>query len=357
MSTEDKTTRYVVSEEKDASNVVVCKDAPNVLLRVERGLTVSEGKRKRHAAQTIFLDGVYTGAPFYDNKARQYSLDHHSGCVRAFTLATCEQAVVMVLQGLPLDEGTWTLMINEPDMDALLAAWVLMNHSELRNASTDLLRQAMPLIRVEGVIDAHGLEMEALTALPPEVYQQKKHELDCLMAREQQLKAAEEWGDTDLLAYSRDILEQVDQLLYPAGFLEQLLELEEIARELIHGEKQAFLCKSSRGIYQAEAQLKERHGKGVGLIVLDQGDGRFTIRQVDPFLPGSLGLAFKKLNQLDPLATKGEEEENLWGGSDDIGGSPRRGGSGLDGLQVLQAVKEAYTSTSWWGRLVQRFKA
>lgn len=355
MSAEEKTTRYVVSEDEDAQ-VVVCKDAPNVLLRVERGLTVSESRRKRYSAQTIFLDGVYTGAPFYDNKARQYSLDHHTGCVRAFTLATCEQAVVMVLQGIPLDEGTWTLLINEPDMDALLAAWVLMNHSELRNASTELLRQAMPLIRVEGVIDAHGLEMDALTALPQKVYHQKKGELDRLMARELQLKAAEEWGEADLLLYSRDILEDIDQLLYPVGFLEQLLEVEEIARELIHGEKQAFLCKSSRGIYQVEAQLKERHGKCVGLIVLDQGDGRFTIRQVDPFLPGSLGLAFKKLNQLDPLARADGDEENLWGGSDDIGGSPRRGGSGLDGLQVLQAVKQAYTSTNWWGRLFQRIK-
>jgi len=356
MTDNQKTSRYVVSEDKDTQEVV-CRDAPNVLLRVERGLTVSEAKRKRYGARTIFLDGVYTGAPFYDNKARQYSLDHHHGCVRAFTLATCEQAVVMVLQGLPLDEGTWTLLINEPDMDALLAAWVLINHSELRNASTDLLRQAMPLIRVEGIIDAHGLEMDALTALPQEVYQQKKDELDGLMARELQLKAAEEWGEADLLLYSRDILEQIDQLLYPSGFLEQLLEVEEIARELIHGEKQAFLCKSSRGIYNAEAQLKERHGKNVGLIVLDQGDGRFTIRQVDPFLPGSLGLAFKKLNLLDPLASKEKDEENLWGGSDDIGGSPRRGGSGLDGPQVLQAVKQAYTSTSWWGRLFQRFKS
>ena len=74
----------------------------SIALRIERGLTVDSRARKRYGPQTIFLDGVYNGAPFCDNEARHYSLDHHAGCVRAFTLATCEQAAVMLLQGLPL---------------------------------------------------------------------------------------------------------------------------------------------------------------------------------------------------------------------------------------------------------------
>jgi len=122
--------RYRVIE-RDGRSLVISGNAPNIELHVERGLSVDGGGRKRFGAQAIFLDGVYTGAPFVDNEARQYSLDHHAECVRAFTLATCEQAVVMLLQGLPLSAGTWTLWINDPDLDSMLAAWVLMNHVEL----------------------------------------------------------------------------------------------------------------------------------------------------------------------------------------------------------------------------------
>ena len=38
----------------------------------------------------------------------------------------------------------------------LLAAWVLLNHVELLSGEGELLRVAMPLLRLEGVIDAHG---------------------------------------------------------------------------------------------------------------------------------------------------------------------------------------------------------
>ena len=80
---------------------IICSDWPNVRLHVERGLTVDEDEREQYPRQSVFLDGVFTGPAFLDNEMRQYSLDHHAGCVRAFTLATCEQAVVMLLQGLP----------------------------------------------------------------------------------------------------------------------------------------------------------------------------------------------------------------------------------------------------------------
>ena len=124
--------------------------APNLHLRVERGLSVNSAGRKYYPRQTIFLDGVYSDAPFIDNETRQYSLVHHAGCIRMFTLATCEQAAVFVLEGLPLDEGVWNLFINEPDLDAVLASWILINHHTLLRDDASILRNVMPFIRVEG---------------------------------------------------------------------------------------------------------------------------------------------------------------------------------------------------------------
>ena len=342
-------TRYQVVPGDDTIDVV-CKNSPNILLRVERGLTVTEATRKKYPSRSIFLDGVFNGPPFLDNKARHYSLDHHTGCIRSITLATCEQAVVMLLQGLPLGEGTWTLYVNEPDLDALLASWVLMNHQELLRDDGELLRAAMPLIRVEGVIDAHGLDHSVLCAMPQRVYRQQKEKIDVLLVQEKKLKAAGAWGATNLEQYSRDQLETIDDRVFPPGYLDRLMELE-VARVSLTEDKLAVLCRSPQGIYDVEAQLKERHDKHLGIIVLDMGSGKFTLRQVDHFLDHNLAAVYRALNARDANAS-GNDGENQWGGSDDIGGSPRSTGSALSGEQVLELIREVHAEKpGLWNRV------
>jgi hypothetical protein len=348
--------RYGVVE-RDGEEVIVCANAPHINLRVKRGLTVNESGRKRYPQQTIFLDGVYTGPPFYDNKERQYSLDHHTGCVRAFTLATCEQAAVMLLQGLPLAEGAWTIYINDPDLDALLAAWSLMNHVELRQEEGRLLREVMPLIRVEGVIDAHGQDMGTLTGLTEVAYAEEKRRIDHLIEHERTLKAAGRWQSIDFVQYTLELLEAIDELLFPAGYLDELLEIEELGRMPLRNQKVAILCRSQQGIYAVETALKARLDKQLGLILLDLGEGRFTVRKVDPFLDQDLNPLYKALNKKDPRVQQGGEEENQWGGSGDIGGSPRKTGSALSGPELLQIVHRIYgRKKSWFGRLMTRMK-
>ena len=352
--------RYQVITRGDDAFAVVCANASNLFLQVERGLSVSESARRKIPHQTIYLDGVYTGPPFYDNKARHYSLDHHSGCVRAFTLATCEQAVVMLLQGLPLNEGEWTVFVNEPDLDSLLAAWVLLNHADLLRQERELLHLAMPLIRVEGVIDAHGHGFSVLTGLGQDEYQRLKGELDQLMEQERQLKKAGAWSTMDLFQYSRDMLEAIDELIFPPAYLEQLGEVEEVARTEVVGQKLAILCRSKLGIYEVEEQLKARYDKRVAIIILDAGGGCFTLRQLDPFFEQGLAPLYKALNQKDPVARaagSSEEKETRWGGSDDIGGSPRPGGSELTPEQVLDLVRTVYgRKDGWIQRVLKKIK-
>jgi hypothetical protein len=124
-----------------------------------------------------------------DNERRHYALDHHAGCVRPFTLATCEQAAVVVMMGLPLNEGEWHIYVNNPDLDALLASWILINHKRLLAHDKRLLRELMPLVRVEGVIDTHGLDMSELSALPSHIYKLHKARLDALRASEVSAKS------------------------------------------------------------------------------------------------------------------------------------------------------------------------
>lgn len=337
-SAEVATTRYEIL---GAPAGIVSRQSPNVRLVVERGLTVTAEARARYPAQSIFLDGVYAGAAFLDNKARQYSLDHHAGCPRPLMLATCEQACVMVLQGLPLDEGTWHLFVNEPDLDAILGAWVLLNHRTLLEDDKRLLRRAMPLIRVQGLIDAHGLDMEVLAGLPRRFYEAQTSRIHDLRGPEIRLKSAGDWEQSDPLRYAHDLLVRLDEELLGPMDLRGDRATPELDELQLPARKVAILCISTDGIYEVETQLRQRYHDELGVIVLDRGKGRMTLRQVDPFLPTTLNDLYPVLNERDPHVS--QERDNCWGGSDEIGGSPRRTGTGLSGPEVLQIVSAFFT--------------
>ena len=340
--------RYRLLGEGD-DTYLECVGSPNIHLHVRWGLSVDEESRAKYPPQTIFLDGAFSGPPFLDNSGRHYSLDHHAGSTpRGFLLATCEQAVVMVLDGLPLEEGEWQLYINDPDLDAVLAAWVLMNHATLRVSGGKLLYHAMPLIRVEGIIDAHGTDKPVLSGFPLTMWEQYRSRIDDLRGTEKSLKESGEWAESDLTAYTCDLLQRLDRELLPVGELADLLEVEELGRATLGPNKLAILCRSRQGIYAVEERLKERFGDRLALVALDTGDGRFTLRQTDMFLPKNLVDIYSALNQADPNA----KDDNLWGGASDIGGSPRQAGSALSGDEVLRVVAEVFEGPKpIWRRL------
>ena len=344
--------RYRVVGDGD-DRALLCGNASNVTLRVVPGLTVNRQTRRRYPPRAIFLDGVFGGAPFINNHAQHYSLDHHAGCVRGFTLATCEQAVVMLLQGLPLGAGDWNVYVNDPDLDSVLAAWVLMNHQELLSAGKTPLRAMMPLIRLEGVIDAHGTDMELLSGFPEALHADTRQRITQLMKRERELKGAGKWFQTDWIEYTREMLEALDRMAYSPDMMAELSAIQEAGRVSL-GQRMALLMRSTEGIYALESRLKVRYGSLLGLLVLDQGGGRFTLRQVDTFLKRDLTAVYKALNKVDPSARTDGDPPNVWGGSGNIGGAPRATGSGLTGEEILAVVGQVLGPTVPLGRKLWR---
>ena len=49
---------------------------------------------------------------------------------------------------------------------------------------------------------------------------------------------------------------------------------------------------------------------------------------------------YRALNRQDPAARPSGDPPNLWGGSGNIGGSPRATGSQLDGRQILAIIRD-----------------
>ncbi len=320
---------------------LVCSESPTVVVRVERGMTISAGNARKAPPGTIYLDGAAEGGPFLDTEKAVFNLNHHEGCVRPFTLATCEQAMVVIRKGLDLQSRDWTIYANDPDLDTVLAIWVLFNHLRLNDIDQEIRRKVMPLVRLEGAIDAHGLEMQDLCGFQSELRESAFADLEHLRSKEVALKKEGRWHEIDFLEYTADVLRAIDAMIYSSHHFEGVVEVEELARAEI-GEKQlAIVCRGDTGIYEVEPHLRRLHGKRLGVIILQKNSNTYTLRQVDAFLPATLESAYERLNLIDPAAGN-RRSGNRWGGSGEIGGSPRATGTSLTPQQIAEAFARAY---------------
>lgn len=343
--------RYVRNEDQ-LGPYLTCVDSSNIRVRVERGKSLSSSSARKAFPGSIFLDGAAQGPPFVDASRRVCSFDHHEGCVRAFTLATCEQTMVMILKGLDLIGEQWTVHANDPDLDTVLAIWLLLNH---RRVSSDvgLRRRVMPLVRLQSTIDTHGLELAELTGFPEALQDLNRAVIDELREHELELKRRGEWNEIDFVAFTVSALSRIDGVFYNPGDVADSGEIVELGRVWMTGNRIAIACRSTVGIYEVESALKEAHGDRLGLIVLEKSEHVYTVRQTDPFVGTDLHSLYRRLNLMDPRA-RGDQ---LWGGSDDIGGSPRANGSGLSCEDILQICRWVYHPESASRRIGGAFGA
>jgi hypothetical protein len=331
--------RYSIKSNGD-ERVLICLEAPNLNVHIESGLAINASMARKSPAGTIFLDGVAQCEPFMDHERQVYNLDHHEGCVRAFTLATCEQTLVMYMKGLDLRGREWHIFANDPDLDAILAIWILLNHARIGRQDNTQRRILFALVRYEGIIDALGLELKELSALPPELTRKIQRVVDHLRSDEIALKKEGRWEKTDFLAHTITILHKIDQIFFKPSDFADYKGIEELARVDLTDQRIATVVEADMGIYEIEPHLNKLYGNRLGIVFLKKGPTSYTARQMDLFMPIDLDDIYEQLNFVDP-AVKCRTQGNKWGGAKDIGGSPRDTGTMLTPLEIAQTCRDA----------------
>ncbi len=327
--------------------VLVCLEAPTLQVRIVPGACVSAHSARNAPGGTIYLDGAAQGEPFVDAERDVYNLDHHEGCVRAFTLASCEQAMVLLRRGLDLRHRDFRVYANGIDLDSVLAIWVLLNHLRLAPEDSEARRRILPLLRLEGNIDALGLGAEDLCGLPAELHAQTRRQLDGLLERERARGQSR-----DPVAFVAAQLRAIDRIAYAGEELGELLEIEELARAELPGLGVAVVCRADGGVYEVERELRRLHGDRLGLVVLQKDARSYSLRAAHPAAAAKLERIYAQLNRVDP-GSGGSRSENRWGGAGEIGGSPRQSGSRLAPQQIAGACREACTRFTAAARLLR----
>ena len=328
--------RYRIRQD-GRTRVLTCVEAPTIMIRAERGLAITAKHARKYPKGTIFLDGAAQGDPFIDTHNELYNLDHHEGCIRS--LATCEQAIVLIRKGLDLSRRDWCVLANDADVDTILAIWVLLNYRRL-NDDSETRAAIMPLLRLAGVVDAHGRDAQDLAALPTDPLRHNAALLKQLQQQEAVLKDYGRWAEIDLLEYVADRLRAVDELIYAPETFAGLYEIDELARTQIAEGSVALACTSTADIDAVQRQLQKNYGPRLGILIFQDGASAYTVRRVDSSLPVTLQRVYERLNLLDSAVRTGAE--NRWSGSDEIGTSPRKHGTSLTAAQVTEAVREAF---------------
>ncbi len=347
--------RYQIRQ-RDDEPVLVCEEAPGVAVSIDRRYAFSEAEARRLGERVILLDGAGQFAPLVDDGCHLYNLDHHQGCLRAFTLATCEQALILALQGLRLDKGDWTIYANEPDLDTVFAIWVLLNYRRVRELDPGQRDAILPLLRLEGAIDANGFEIGEYCGLPQEQLRAEKERLDGLHGIELEVKRSGGWGEIDFLQYTHEMLLKIDSLVYRSADFSDYVSVEQVYGHVEIGDDQvAVVCRDSSGIYEVERRLKQVWGERLAIIALERQKDQYTLRRTASLAGIALEEAYGKLNLLDP-AVDGRPPGKRWGGSDEIGGSPRPDGTALMPLEIGRILKLTYKRASRW-QLLQRLTA
>lgn len=343
--------RYRI-QETEAGPVIQCTDAPNLKVSISRDLSISASAARKAAPGTIFLDGVARCEPFMDHEKQIYNLDHHEGCVRSFTLSACEQALVLSLKGLDLRERGWNILANEPDLDTVLAIWILLNHRRIQNREFANRQRLLTLVRLEGTIDALGLELKEFSGLPPELCAAMQRLIDHLRREEIRLKKDALWDEIGFLDYTADLLHQIDRMIYRPSDFSDFQEIKELARADINGKRIVIAVEADMGIYEIEPLLRNIYGDRLGWVILKKGQNTYTLRQMDIFMPVTLERVYERLNFID-AAVKYRDRQNHWGGSVEIGGSPRETGSRLTPTEIVNACRDAVQDTSFFRQTVR----
>jgi hypothetical protein len=259
----------------------------------------------------------------------------------------------MILKGMNLRGRDWRVFATEPDLDTVLAIWLILNHVRVQQKEFGGLNRLCALVRLEGIIDSHGLEMVAFSGFAPKPLTKTKKMIEYLRAEEVDLKSKGAWKENDFLEHAALILHKVDRVVYTSEELGDVKDVQELARVVFGDNLIAAVVETQLGIYEAEPYLDRLYGESLGLVILKKDEGTYTLRSLDPFMPGDLNAVYKILNFIDP-AVRGRPEGNRWGGSADIGGSPRgAGGTRLTPHQIAKACADAFQKPSPGGNVIR----
>jgi hypothetical protein len=280
---------------------------------------------------SIALDGYVKGPPRFLIQGPYANFNHHEGVARIATRSTCAQVYYYIRLGL-LDtfqkKGTPNarIYINDIDQDVCLSCWLLKNSEKLEGLRFDNV--LVQLILFEDILDASA---GAYPTNPnnPQIQRQA-------WIYEPYTRARTDGGIYHMSKKElKDILWSVCARIDAAidgrcGEIELDTRFEKI------GGGPGWQIINEKGTYARTKLFSEKIKAYVALVENREDAYVYTIGKMSPFVLFTLERIYGALNKAEGLSS----QENCWGGSTIIGGSPRKTGSRLSPEKVQKVIND-----------------
>jgi len=301
----------------------VLRKRDKMKILIERGTT---WKLSELPEYSLALDGAVQG-PELDLAHHRISVDHHDGCLRMFTSATCKQVLDMLLLGF--NPEPYTVYVNDVDGDTAMAVWLLQNPKRVTES------KVRRLVEVVAAMDAHG------PAYPTADEGLCSGFYDDAMAPERDARRNKTYGQCDLRFLLANCTEGITALIDNyAGKIK--VKEPEADYQITHTGKDWVMATSEGWAFSK--LYKDGHTTAVAYRILPDHSVEYTIGKKSDLVDFPLGPHSKPGTILHALAAV----EPGWGGGSTIGGAVRHpdgSRSRLAPTDVVRIISDVLAST------------
>ena len=280
---------------------------------------------------SIAFDGYVKGPPRFLIQGPYANFNHHEGVARIATRSTCAQVYFYIRLGL-LDtfqkkgEPNARVYINDVDQDVCLSCWLLKNPDKLVGLKFENV--LFQLILFEDILDASA----GAYPINPD---------NPAIRRQAWIYEPYTQARTDGSIYSmskkemKDILGSVcDRIDAAIDGRSREIELDTRFEKIGGGHGWRLIYEE--GPYARTKLFSEKIKAYVALVENREDTYAYTIGKMSPFVMFPLERIYGALNKAEGLSS----QENCWGGSAIIGGSPRKTGSRLSPKKVQKVIND-----------------
>ncbi len=305
-----------------------------ISLNIEPGVVKTwRDFKKENPPYSISLDGYVDAPPKFDPKGPYVNFDHHRGVDRLATRSTTGQVYLAVKQGLfqtfrkeRIPHAN--IFVNDPDQDVCVAVWLLEN-SDRYSGQKSGGPLVTKLVQVTDLFDATA----GTFPLDPET--EIMRERAWIFEPYVEARTGGRLGNMKG-PEMRNVIESVGSRIndYVEGRGKQI-PVETDYEQIGSGNGWVMIIEKGS---EARTAMFSR-GINAFVSVRNNGDDSwiYSLGKKSTFIPFPITQLYSVLNRVERIDKK---SGNYWGGSEIIGGSPRRTGSRLSPEQLERIIND-----------------
>ena len=306
-----------------------------IILHAEPGVVMSwEDFKVEKPPFSIALDGYVMGQTKYCSSGPFANFNHHEAVDRLATRSTCMQIFFSIILGFfdsfRKDGRRFAhVYVNDADQDVCLSYWLLTHPDEASSIKWE--DPLSKFIVFEDFIDASA------GAFPYD----DLNEPDSLLKRQawvfepyttaRSKRLLHSMTGPDLIQLIETISDRITQFADSEG---QSIDIDTHPEIIGGGPGWKMIIETS--IYARSTIYASGTSAFVGMRTRNDGNFTYVLGKMSPYVPFPLEKIYDTLNRVENL----DSAHNAWGGSDIIGGSPRKTGSCLPSHELEKIINK-----------------